>query len=315
MSLAAVLFAAGRGQRLRPLTDEVAKPALPVLDVPLAAFGLRRLFDVAPAVVLNLRHLPESVTTAVAPYLPLDGRLDALYETPEAYGTAGTLAAVADRVTSRVVTWNSDLLTDLDALSLVRAHEASGAPATIAVAEVASGADFVLEGGRAVAFVDRRERSDVAGGVFIGAAVFERAALDALPETRPAGLGETLLAWLADAGNLAVHRHDRYWRDVATPASYLDASLDLLEGHGPEPPGGSWPGDVVEVEDGVAYLGPGAAATEDALGPGAILLARSTAGAGSRIERSIVWPDEHLPRGTQLRDAIWFGGRRIVGRH
>jgi mannose-1-phosphate guanylyltransferase len=330
LSVAAVLFAAGRGQRLRPLTDRVAKPALPLLDVPLAAFGLQRLFEAAPAVVSNVRHLPRSVTTALAPYVPAGHALDTLYESPEAYGTAGTLVALKDRLGPRVLTWNSDLLTDLSAVDLLASHEASGAPATIAVSEVRSGADFVLEGGRAVGFVDRRRGPDVPGGVFIGAAVFERVALDALPLARPLGLGETLLASLARAGELAVHRHDGYWRDVGTPADYLGASLDVLCGRGPEPPGGSWPGRIVAVDGGRApqppggswpgrivavdggraYVGPGATVA-GVVGSGAVVLAGATLSAGARAERAIVWPGELVPEGAVVTDCVWFGGRAV----
>ncbi|HEX2295904.1 MAG TPA: NDP-sugar synthase [Actinomycetota bacterium] len=307
MSLAAVLFAAGRGQRLRPLTDEVAKPALPLLDVPLAAFGLRRLFEAAPAVVVNVRHLPGSVTAAVAPYVPGESRLDTLFEAPEAYGTAGTLVALRERLSSPFLTWNSDLLTDLSAGDLLAAHAASGAPATIAVAEVGSGADFVLSGERAGGFVDRRDRGDAAGGMFLGAGVFDRDVLWSLPETRPLGLGETLLASLAGSGELGVFRHAGYWRDVGTPRSYLDASLDLVAGRGPGPPAGTWPGEVV---DG-GYRGPGASRPAGSPEPGAILLAGSRVEAGARVSRAIVWPGETVPPGTVVEDAIWFGGRAI----
>lgn len=310
MSVAAVLFAAGRGQRLRPLTDRAAKPALPLLDVPLAAFGLQRLFEAAPAVVSNVRHLPRSVTSALAPYVPAGHRLDTLYESPEAYGTAGTLVALRDRLGPRVLTWNSDLLTDLSATALLVSHEASGAPATIAVAEVPSGADFVLDGGRAAGFVDRRRGSAAAGGVFIGAAVFDRAALETLPSTRPLGLGETLLASLARSGELGVHRHAGYWRDVGTPASYLAASLDLLAGRGPEPPGGSWRGEIVDTGGGRAYVGPGATVS-GVLGPGAIVLAGCSVLAGARVERAIVWPGEVVPEQAVVKDCVWFGGRAI----
>lgn len=309
MSIAAVLFAAGRGERLRPLTDEVAKPALPMLDVPLAAFGLARLLAFAPAVVMNVRHLPRSVTGALLPYVPRDGRFQTLYEDPEAYGTAGTLVALRDRIGPQAVTWNADVLTDLRPEDLHAAHAASGAPATIAVRDVASGADFVLDGDRAVAFVDRRSGASAPGGVFAGAAVFERDVLFELPETRPLGLGETLLASLARSGRLAVHRHEGYWRDVGSPASYLGASLDLLSGRGPAPPG-PWPGSIAEVAGGRTYVGPGAAVPGE-LGPGAIVLAGATVAEGATVERSVVWPGESVPAGATLRDAIWFGGRAL----
>lgn len=308
MSVAAVLFAAGRGQRLRPLTDEVAKPALPLLDVPLAAFGLRRLFEACPAVVVNVRHLPGSVTAAVAPYVPGDGRLDSLHEAPEAYGTAGTLVALKERLSSPFLTWNADLVTDLSAVDLLAAHRRSGAPATVAVVEVDRGADFRLEGGRAVGFVDRRVGSPAAGGVFLGAAAFDRSVLEPLPETRPLGLGETVLASLARSGELAVLRHGGYWRDVGTPAAYLEASLDLLAGRGPEPPGGRWPGEVFSVVGGRAYVGPGASGP---VGPGTILLEGGRVEPGALVERSIVWRHEVVPAGTVLQDGLWFGGRAI----
>lgn len=305
MSIAAVLFAAGRGHRLKPLTDVVAKPALPLLDVPLAAFGLRRLFEAAPAVVVNVRHLPESVTAAVAPYVPGECRLDALFEAPEAYGTAGTLVALRERLGSPFLTWNADVLTDLSAVSLLAAHRASGAPATVAVAEVSSGADFVLEGGRAAGFVDRRSRDSAAGGLFLGVGVFERSVLSSLPETRPLGLGETLLASLARSGDLAVFRHQGCWRDVGTPAAYLAASLELLDGSGPEPPDESWPGEIVAG----SYLGPGAVAAGGT--EGSVLLSGSRVEAGARVERSLVWRDEVVPAGTVLQDGVWFGGRAL----
>lgn len=308
MSVAAVLFAAGRGRRLRPLTDEVAKPALPMLDVPLAAFGLERLCEAAPSVVVNVRHLPHSVTAAVSPYIPTCGRLDWLHEVPAAYGTAGTLVALRARLAPTVLTWNSDLLSDLRMADLLAAHSASGAPATIAVAEVGTGADFVLEGDRAVGFLDRRVEGAGPGGVFVGAAVLSREALDRLPETRPLGLGETLLASLARSGELGVHRHAGYWRDVGSPASYLSASQDLLGGRGPQPPGGRWPGEIVSG----SYLGPGAVAGGEL--DRAILLEGSRVEAGARVTRSIVWPGSTVPAGTEIEDGVWFGGRALPAR-
>ena len=283
-----MLFGAGRGKRLRPLTDRIPKPALPLLDVPLGAWGLAGLVRVAPPVVVNASHLAGRLIRALEA-VDLPG-WQAVVESPEAYGTGGTLAALRDRVSGRLLTWNGDLLTDLDPGDLVAAHVACGAPATLAVVEVSSGADLRLAGSSVSGFVDRRKEPDVAGSRFMGAAVFERAALSRLPSTRPAGLGETLLRDLADSGDLAVHVFSGYWTDVGTPKAYLAASLDLLYGRAPSAPV-ALPGDIVDVQGGRAYVGPRASVEADSLGPGAIVLSRARVDHGMRIENAIVMPD------------------------
>lgn len=301
-TVGSVLFGAGRGKRLRPLTDRIPKPALPVLDVPLAAWGLAGLSREAPPVVVNASHLADRLVAALQS-LHLPG-WEPLVESPEAYGTAGTLAALKDRVGERVVTWNGDLLTDLDPSVLLEVHLSSGAPATLAVVEVAAGADLVVEGGSVESFVDRRRTRDVAGARFIGAAVFERIALERLPAQRPAGLGETLLRDLATSGDLAVHVFTGYWSDVGTPEAYRAASLDVLYGRAPAAPSDP-PGEMVEVEGGRAYVGPGASVERAALGTGAIVLRGARVEAGASVRNAIVMPGERVPPGQVVENTIF----------
>ena len=304
MTISSVLFAAGRGKRLRPLTDRIPKPALPVLDVPLAAWGLTELTRHARGTVVNASYMASDVIAALAAtgvegWAPFD-------EGPEAFGTAGTLRALRDRLGPRVVTWNGDALTNLHLPELLSAHERSGAPATLLVREVEEMADLSLDGSTVSGFIDRRKTPDVAGGRFLGIAVFERAALARLPDHRPAGLGETLLRDLAESGDLNVHLFDGYLRDVGTPSDYLQASLDVLHGRGPKPPVDP-PGQIVKVQGGVAYIGPDAQASPRSLGPGAILLAGARVEPDARVRHSIVMPGETVASGVQLERAIWFG--------
>lgn len=300
--MGSVLFGAGRGRRLRPLTDRIPKPALPLLDVPLGAWGLARLVHAAPPVVVNASHLADRLVGALQ---PLDlGPWQAVVEAREAYGTAGTLAALEDRIPGRVVTWNGDLLTDLEPAELLESHLGSGAVATVAVMEVSSGADLRLNGSSVEAFVDRRHDPAAGGARFLGAAVFERAALERLPARRPAGLGETLLRDLAESGDLAVHVFTGYWTDVGTPEAYLAASLDLLYGRAPSAPV-PIPGEIVEVQGGRAYIGPNAEVEPQSLGPGAIVLRGARVASGATVTDAIVLPGALVAEGRSLNGEIY----------
>jgi len=91
----ALVLAAGRGERLRPLTEELAKPLLPVAGRPLAAWTLERLRRAGvDAAALNLHHRGERIRAAFGESfrgLPL-----VYSEEPELLGTGGALPPLRD---------------------------------------------------------------------------------------------------------------------------------------------------------------------------------------------------------------------------
>jgi mannose-1-phosphate guanylyltransferase len=297
-----IVFAAGVGKRLRPLTSKLAKPALPVLDVPLGAWGLARLLRSSAPVVVNVSHLPETIEVALGATLGRAG-WETFVEEPEGFGTAGTLRALRDRFDATVITHNGDLICDVDISLLLRAHRESGAIATAIVRPVDEDADMEVEGDRVVASIDRRAVSR-AGWQFVGVAAFEPAALELLPDDRPAGLGETLLRTLVDRGELAAHRFHGYALDVGTPARYMKANLDLLSGIAPAAPI-PLPGAIVEVGGGLAHVGPEASVSHESLGPGAIVMAGARVHPSAYVSNAIVWPNESVSESEVVSDCIW----------
>ncbi len=304
-ALGSVLLSAGRGMRIRPLSDACPKAALPLLDVPQARPALLSLRASAPPVLVNLGHLAAEGSRRLGlPGLP---DVEVLEEVPEPYGTGGTLSAVAPRLAPTVVTYNADTLTDLRLEDLLATHRRLGASATLAVTRLETGADFVVEQDLLVRLVDRRREEAGAGARFIGVGVFDREALALLPETKPLGLAEGLLARLAAERRLALHDHSGYARDVGSIADYLQASFDLLheralvDNFAP-------PGRVVDVDGGLAYIGPGAQVEARSLGPDAIVLEGGRVERRARVERAIVWPGELVPPGAEPRDGVWFEG-------
>jgi NDP-sugar pyrophosphorylase family protein len=308
-AIEAILLAAGRGERLRPLTDLVPKPGLLLPGGPLGAWRLEALLGSFTNVAVNVSHLGEMLIRQ----LKLDGRARIIDEGSTPFGTAGTLAHVKAEVAETVLVANADLLTDLSIARLRGHHETAGGRATVAVVPVESGADFVVEDGLVTRFVDRRMESARRGHRFLGMSVIDRGAITELPNEKPLGLGESVLKPLAEDGDLAALEHDGYALDVGTIARYLQAASDVLTGAAPPAPPGpaAQGGDAIEVHGGRAYIGRGASFDDGVLGPGAIVLAGAQIGSGSWIEGSIVWPGEAVPSGSVLKKAVWFGGRAL----
>jgi len=303
-----VLFAAGRGRRLRPLSDRIPKPAIPLLDVPVGAFGLDALLGSCGPVAVNLSHRADDARRALSSHAP-PGAVEFFHELPEAYGTAATLRALREQLDRTVVTFNADVVTDLEVTDLLAAHQRAGAGATIAVRPVETGADVVTRRGWVEQLIDRRVHSGRRGHLFAGVAAWERSVLGEVDARRPLGLTEGLLAPLVRRGEVAAFEHRGYWVDVGTPARYLRASLDMLAHAGAQP----WlrvgaTGTRSRSSGGPVWRGPGVACEGAHLGDGAILLAGCRVAAGARVARSVVWRDENVPSGASLRDVVWFGG-------
>jgi len=306
VTIGSILFAAGEGKRLRPLTDEIAKPALPVLDVPLGAWGLGALLQAAPPVVVNASHQAHTLERSLRPVCGEGWEL--FDEGPEGLGTGGTIAALADRMDGPVVVFNGDLVSDIDPAAVLATHRESGAGITLAVRPVGTGADVRLDGGSITRFVDRRATPDATGGLYLGVAVIEADVARRITKEVPLGLGESVFAPLAARGWLAAHLHDGYALDVGTIERYVDASLHCLERRAPDPPV-AWPGEIIDVDGGRAYIGPGATVAEGSVGPGAVVLREAVVEAGARVERSVVMPSEVVPRGVRAKGTVFHGGR------
>lgn len=90
-------LAAGRGERLRPLTDTTPKPLLRVGGTTLLDQALERLLTVTDAVAVNAHHLAEQIAGAV------DGRAHLSHERERARGTAGAIGYLRPWIAGRAV--------------------------------------------------------------------------------------------------------------------------------------------------------------------------------------------------------------------
>ncbi|MFC8989602.1 NDP-sugar synthase [Streptomyces sp. NPDC057115] len=220
------ILAGGRGVRLRPYTTALPKPLMPVggeyaiIDIilqQLAAQGFTR-------VTLAVGHLSSLVKAFVG-----DGSRWGLTvdyaEEDRPLSTIGPLFNFLDRLPEHFLVMNGDVLTDLDYAALLRAHQASGAPLTIAGHRREVKIEFgTLEtvGGRLVAFT---EKPTLSYGVSMGVYAVSGRTLARYPKNTPLGFDQLVLDLLARDEKPMVYDFDGYWMDIGSPEDYERANL------------------------------------------------------------------------------------------
>ncbi len=232
----AFVLAAGLGTRLRPLTEQVPKPLVPVCGVPLLAYSL----------ALAARHgLRDVVVNAhwLAPQVEAwagerEGCRVTVVTEPELLGTGGGLAAVGDRMAPRFVVLNADVLHGVDLGALLAAVPEGGAamalrpdpdPDTLGARYGIVAADAA---GR-VARLTTVAAADPVGALdetthFTGIHALDRAALALVPPG-PQCIVRTAYRALVPQRRVAGVRYDGIWLDAGDPAAYLDANLAVLD--------------------------------------------------------------------------------------
>ncbi|HXQ88698.1 MAG TPA: NDP-sugar synthase, partial [Solirubrobacterales bacterium] len=297
LGMQAIVLVGGEGTRLRPLTSDVPKPAVTLVDRPFLAYAIEWLAaHGVTEVVLACGFLPDVLEAALEDHEHAGVAITYVAE-PEPLGTAGAIRFAADalgeRLEDRFFALNGDVLADLDLSALLRAHAERGASATIGLHPVDDSSAYGLvrcdEGGRVLEFLEKTGEA-VPGEINAGAYVLERSVLDLIPAGQAVSIEREVFPRLVGAG-LHGLLLDGYWMDIGTPERYLQASWDILEG---------------TVETRVRPTTPGLL-----IGPGAEIDAgadvgpRAVVAGGCRIERGATVADSVLLEGCVVaRDAL-----------
>jgi mannose-1-phosphate guanylyltransferase len=322
----AIVLVGGEGTRLRPLTNDVPKPAVTLVDRPFLAYAIEWLAAHGVSeVVLACGFLPDVLREALGDHEPAGVTITYVAE-PEPLGTAGAIRfaaeALGERLEDRFLALNGDVLADLDLSALVRAHEERGARATVALHPVEDSSAYGLvrcDGeGRVLEFLEKTGEP-VPGEINAGAYVLERSVLDLVPAGQAVSIEREVFPRLVGEGLHALLL-DGYWMDIGTPERYLQASWDILEGRVQTRVEPSSPGMLVDEEatiSGEAKVGPRAVLSAGCnLGAGAhvsesVLLQGCTVGAGASVQGSILAPGASVEPGAQLVNAVVGRDERV----
>jgi NDP-sugar pyrophosphorylase family protein len=294
----ALILAAGLGTRLRPLTALRAKAAFPVNGEVLIRRIVRSLVNQGIAdLIVNLHHLPATVTRVLGDGSDLGARIRYSWENPVLGSAGGPRRALPllvdedENPRARFVLVNGDTLTDADLGELIRAHESAGdARVTMALIpnpEPEKYGGVIVEAGRVVGFTRRGETKR--NYHFIGLQVVERGVFAGLPDGEPAESVSQVYRGLiaADPKAIAAYISRASFHDIGTPADYLNTSLAVAASEGNRLVGTN--GVTVESETLL---------TDTAVWDDVVI------GRGARLERTVVCDGARIRAGSQYSGCV-----------
>jgi mannose-1-phosphate guanylyltransferase len=337
----AMILAAGKGTRVRPITYEIPKPLIPIFQKPVMEFLLELLrehgFD---QIMVNVSHLADRIEDyfrdgqrfGVQIAYSFEGRIVDGNLVGEALGSAGGLRRIQDFnpfFDDTFVVLCGDALIDLDLTAAVKWHKEKGAIATIVTKsvprEVVSSYGVVVtdETDRIIAFQEKPSVEEaLSTQINTGIYIFEPEVIDFIPPNQEYDLGSQLFPKLVEKGApfYAVNM-DFEWVDIGKVPDYWHAirAVLLREIKNVKIPGiqvkpGIYAGlnvainwDKVDIT-GPVYLG-GMTKIED----GAKIIGPSMIGpncricSGATVDNSIIFDYSRLGQGVRLVDKLVFG--------
>jgi NDP-sugar pyrophosphorylase family protein/aminoglycoside/choline kinase family phosphotransferase len=235
MKLSIFILAAGLGERLRPITNHIPKPLIPILGKPVLQFILEKI-SLLPVnkFGINLHHKKKLIEDWInqSPFK----KLIELFPEDSILGTGGSLKNAENFLKeSTFLVHNSDILSDIDLKKLIEFHLLSKNLATLAVHDYPEFNELAIDKKGFLKGLGRA-RGMTSGATkwvaFTGISVYQPEFLKFLSP----GVSSVVDAWLKalDAGHRigTLNVNGCYWSDIGTPISYAKTVIDGLRKNG-----------------------------------------------------------------------------------
>jgi mannose-1-phosphate guanylyltransferase len=308
----AVVLVGGFGTRLRPLTEAIPKPLLPVGQRPIIEHVVGTLASGGvDEVVLALGFRPDAFAEAypegTCAGVPLRYAVE-----PEPLDTAGAIAFAARDagIDETFLVVNGDILTDLDVSRLIDVHRSSGGEATIHLTPVddpsAFGVVEVDEDGGVLRFVEKPAPGTAPSNLInAGTYVFEPSMVARVPLGARRSVEREVFPDVVADRRLYALSTDDYWIDTGRPDFYRQANLDAVSGRrNGVREAAVGPGALLDGEVRDSVIGAGVKVASGATVTDSVLLPRVEVGAGARVTASVLGPGARVERGAVLDHVV-----------
>ncbi len=233
----AVLMAGGSGTRLRPLTCDLPKPMVPILNRPITEHILHLLKRHGiREVIITLHYLPDIIRDHFGDGSSLDMKLIYVVEEDQPLGTAGCVKNVSNLLDGTFLVISGDSITDFDLSAAIRFHQEHQSHATLILRRVsepmAFGVVITDEQHRIQRFLEKPSTSEIfSDTVNTGIYILEPHVLDHLELGKPSDFSHDLFPLLLATGvPMYGYIADGYWCDVGSLETYRQVQYDAIRG-------------------------------------------------------------------------------------
>ena len=219
LPLEAVLMAGGRGERLRPLTDELPKPLLPVAGKPIIDYNIEELEACGiKKIHVTVNYLGDKIKKHFA-HRKGRAKINCITE-PKRLGTFGSLAYVEDVESDDIIVMNSDLLSVIDFESMYLHHHKTGADFTIAAVPYSVSVPFAImrmQGNRVNGIEEKPTYNYIANG---GVYIMKSKLISLIRKGEYLDAPDFIMNLIDEGRNVGCFHIDGTWVDIGSPDDY-----------------------------------------------------------------------------------------------
>ncbi|NPV80270.1 MAG: NDP-sugar synthase [Firmicutes bacterium] len=321
-----ILLAGGKGTRLHPLTQDIPKPMVPVVNRPwlhhlVEIVSVLSASNIRCAVHYRWEIIRDVLLSRVKGGVPIELVLER-----EALGTGGAIKNAAQGIDETFLVLNADIVPGIDLRDLLRFHRDSGAVCTIALTRVedpsAYGAVELSKQAQVLRFIEKPAPGKTSSNlVNAGIYIMEPKVLDYIPAGRAVSIErEVFPKLISDGLKVCGFASDAYWNDIGTRSGYLRTHWDILNGrmalrfpdssYMRDPGQNIWVAHGVHVEPGARLVGPifigeGCMIRSGAtVGPRAVLGPHVKVNTGAVIRDSVIWSGAHIGANSLIEECV-----------
>ena len=326
----AVLMAGGSGTRLRPLTCDLPKPMVPVLNRPIAEhiINLLKRHNITE-VIATLYYLPDIMRDYFQDGSDFGVQMTYAVEEEQPLGTAGCVKNIQQWLDSTFVTISGDAITDFDLQAAIAFHREKKSKATLILTRVPNPVEFGVvitdPDGKINRFLEKPSLSEIfSDTVNTGTYILEPEVLDYLPENEESDFSKDLFPLLLEKNEpMYGFVADGYWCDVGHLEAYREAQYDGLDRKVKldfpyyEHSEGIWIGDNTYVDPSAVLNAPAMIGDNCRIGArvkieaGTVIGDNVTIGSDADLKRPIIWNGATVGDEAHLRACVISRGTRM----